>query len=64
MRIASEIFTSVSSAGLCALTGVHHAEFLSHLRDFVLQVVSDELGGCTELIEQRSTVVYMSYSAP
>ena len=38
----------------CALTGVHHTEFLSHLRDFVLQIVSDELGGGTELIEQRA----------
>ena len=38
----------------CALTGVHHTKFLSHLRDFMLQIVSDELGGSAELIEQRA----------
>lgn len=60
MRIASEIFTSVSSAGRPACsTGVHHTEFLSHLRDFVLQVVGDELAVAPSLSNSGPTVVHV-----
>ena len=48
------LHVGVQCGTACALTGVHHTKFLSHLGNFVLQVVSHELGGSTELVEQRT----------
>ena len=48
------LHVGVQCGTACALTGVHHTKFLSHLGNFVLQIVGDVLGGRTELVEQRT----------